>query len=252
LRAPLLALLLASIALAAPVGCGGGDGGSDLTVSAASSLTDAFTQYGNEFRAADTRFSFGGSDVLVAQIEQGARPDVFASANTDYPEELHNRGLAGRPVDFATNRLVIAVPANQTSIRSVSDLAEPGVTIAIGSASVPIGSYTRQVLSGLGEPEKAAILSNVGTQEPDVAGIVGKLTQGAVDAGFTYATDVDATNGELEAIDLPARLQPSVTYAATVIEGTDHVGQARAFIHGLLRGPGAQTLHQAGFGPPPQ
>jgi molybdate transport system substrate-binding protein len=231
-------------------GCGGG--GSDLTVSAASSLTDAFTQYGSDFRAANAQFSFGGSDVLVAQIEQGARPDVFASANTDYPQELHNRGLAGRPVDFATNRLVIAVPADQTSIRSVGDLARQGVSVAIGSASVPIGSYTREVLSRLPGSEKTAIMANVATQEPDVAGIVGKLTQGAVDAGFTYVTDVDATQGQLKAIPLPARLQPSVTYAATVVNGTNHRGQAQAFIHGLLRGAGAKALREAGFGPPPK
>jgi molybdate transport system substrate-binding protein len=252
LRARLPALLLASLVVAAPAGCGGGGNGSELTVSAASSLTDAFTRYGDEFRAASPRFSFGGSDVLEAQIEQGAKPDVFASANTDYPEELHNRGLAGRPVPFATNRLVIAVPSDQTSIRSVRDLARPGVTIAIGSASVPIGSYTRQVLLGLGGAENAAIMRNVATQEPDVAGIVGKLAEGAVDAGFTYVTDVDATHGQLRAIDLPARLQPSVTYAATVLNGTNHRGQAQAFIHGLVTGPGARALQQAGFGRPPK
>ena len=252
MRAWFLGAALASGALAVAAGCGGGGDGSELTVSAASSLTAAFTRYGAEFRAAHARFSFGGSDVLAAQIEQRARPDVFAAANTDYPEELHNRGLAGRPVPFATNRLVIAVPADQTSIRSVRDLARPGVTIAIGSASVPIGSYTRQVLLGLGGAENAAIMRNVATQEPDVAGIVGKLTQGAVDAGFTYVTDVDATQGQLRAIDLPSRLQPSVTYAATVLNGSNHRAQARAFIHGLVTGAGATALRQAGFGPPPK
>jgi molybdate transport system substrate-binding protein len=245
------ALLLAAAALTVG-GCGGGGNGSALTVSAASSLTNAFTRYGGEFRTAETRFSFGGSDVLAAQIEQGARPDVFASANTDYPEELHNRGIAGRPVAFATNRLVIAVPSGQSGIRSVRDLADPGVTIAMGSPSVPIGSYTRQVLSRLGPPERAAILDHVATEEPDVAGIVGKLTEGAVDAGFVYVTDVDATKGELRAIDLPGRLQPTVAYAATVLRDTNHFAQARAFVHGLVRGAGARALRQAGFGPPPR
>lgn len=248
----LAAAALASAALAVAAGCSGGENGSELTVSAASSLTAAFTRYGADFRAAHVRFSFGGSDVLAAQIEQGARPDVFAAANTDYPEELHNRGLAGRPVPFATNRLVIAVPADQASIRSVRDLARPGVTIAIGSASVPIGSYTRQVLLGLGGAENAAIMRNVATQEPDVAGIVGKLTQGAVDAGFTYVTDVDAAQGQLRAVGLPSRLQPSVTYAAAVLNGSNHRAQAQAFIHGLVTGAAAKALRQAGFGPPPK
>ncbi len=242
-------LLLVVIAVAF-AGCGG-SGSSGLTVSAASSLTAAFSEYGDEFDNADVKFSFAGSDVLAAQIRQGARPDVFASANTSYPDELHRRGLVGKPVVFAANRLVVAVPA-ESHIRSVHDLARSGVTIAIGSASVPIGEYTRQVLSRLGSTEKSAILDNVGSNEPDVAGIVGKLTQGAVDAGLTYVTDVDATDGELQAIELPRRLQPSVAYAAAVVDGTDHEERARAFIDGLLKGPGADDLRRAGFEPPPK
>ena len=247
----MLALALAFAAPATVAGCGNG-GGRELTVSAASSLTDAFTRYGSQLPGTGARFSFGGSDVLEAQIAQGARPDVFASANTGYPAELHRQGLAGRPVVFAANRLVIAVPADQDRIRSIRDLARPGTTIAIGSPSVPIGSYTRQVLSRLGGAERSAILGNVASQEPDVAGIVGKVTEGAVDAGFTYATDVDATHGELKAIELPRRAQPTVAYAATVIRGSDERKQARAFIRGLLRGPGARDLREAGFEPPPE
>ncbi len=197
MRATRIILVAAVAALVALPGCGGGSE-SQLTVSAASSLTDAFTRYGDEFHQADTRFSFAGSDVLAAQIQQGARPDVFASANTTYPDDLHHRRLAAKPVVFAANRLVIAVPADDSGIRSVHDLSRPGTTIAIGSASVPIGEYTRQVLSGLGKAQKSSVLDNVASEEPDVAGIVGKLTQGAVDAGFTYVTDVDATHGELE------------------------------------------------------
>lgn len=238
-------------AVTALAGCGGG-GEPRLTVSAASSLTSAFTRYGDEFDHADVQFSFAGSDVLAAQIEQGARPDVFASANISYPDQLHDRGLVGKPVVFGANRLVIAVPADDTEIRSARDLARPGTTIAIGSPSVPIGEYTRQVLSGLGKAERSGILDNVRSQEPDVAGIVGKLTQGGVDAGIVYVTDVRATRGELRAVEVPRRLQPSVAYAAAVVKGTDNAEQARAFIGGLLTGPGAKALRQAGFEPPPK
>ena len=87
--------------------------------------------------------------------------------------------------------------------------------------------------------------------EPDVAGIVGKLTQGAVDAGFVYITDVVATDGELEAIELPAKLQPDVAYGAAVVEGAENPEGAEAFIDGLLDGDGAEALEQAGFAPPP-
>jgi molybdate transport system substrate-binding protein len=245
------ALCLGGVVLAL-TGCGGGNGKPELTVSAASSLTAALTRYGDDFAAADARFSFAGSDVLAAQIRQGARPDVFASANTTYPDDLNGRGLVAKPVVFAANRLVAAVPAASGQIHSVNDLARPGVSLAIGSPSVPVGIYTRQVLSGLGESESSAILDNVGSNEPDVAGIVGKLTQRAVDAGFVYVTDVDATKGQLKAIELPARLQPSVAYAAAVVNGTDHQAQAQAFVEGLLSGPGQQALHDAGFEPPPK
>src|SRR2546429_632288 len=145
----------------------------------------------------------------------------------------------------------LAVPSGSTKVRSLADLAHPGVAVAIGSASVPIGSYTRQVLGNLGAVERNKILANVKTEEPDVAGIVGKLTQGAVDAGFVYATDVAATRGALRTIALPAELQPRVAYAAAIVKGTSHTSQARAFIAGLLRGAGARALREAGFLPPP-
>jgi molybdate transport system substrate-binding protein len=240
-----------ALALAA---CGGNDAGArrpDLIVSAASSLRQAFTSYGEHFKSARVRLSFAGSDELAAQIRQGVRPDVFASANTTLPDELHAKGLVGPPTVFAGNRLVIAVPAGAEKVRSLGDLARHGVTIAMGSASVPVGSYTRKVLSGLPAAEEKAILANVRSNEPDVAGVVGKLTQGAVDAGFVYITDVNATDGTLKAIALPSSLQPSVAYGAAVVTGARHPRQARAFIAGLLRGAGRKALAAAGFEPPP-
>ena len=184
------ATLLAACVLA--VAACGGDGDT-LTVSAAASLKQALTQYGGEFDEAKTRFSFAGSDELAAQIRKGAKPDVFASANTKLPDELYKEGLVEKPVTFAGNRLVLAVPASGAKVASLEDIQEPGTTLAIGSDSVPVGSYTRTVLGKLPSSESAAIMENVRSEEPDVAGIVGKLTQGAVDAGFVYASDVRAT-----------------------------------------------------------
>ncbi len=222
----------------------------NLTVSAASSLKDAFTAYAQQFSQASVRYSFAGSDILAAQIEQGIKPDIFASANTKFPDQLYAKGLVSKPVVFAANKLVIAVPAN-SKIKSVSDLEKPGVTIAIGAAAVPIGTYTREVLARLGATASHKILANVRSEEAEVTGIVGKLTQGAVDAGFTYVTDVKATNGALKAIPLPASLQPAVAYGIAVVTGSSHQAQARAFISGLLSGAGQKDLIQAGFLPPP-
>jgi molybdate transport system substrate-binding protein len=233
-------------------GSGGGTSGKpNLTVSAASSLKAAFTTYARQFPVADVHYSFAGSDILAAQIEQGIKPDVFASANTKLPDLLYRKGLLSKPVVFAGNRLVIAVPANSTKVRTLSDLQKPGVTIAIGAAAVPIGSYTREVLGRLGASESQRILGNVRSEEAEVTGIVGKLTAGAVDAGFTYITDVRATKGALRAIALPAALQPVVAYGIAVVSGSAHPAQARAFISGLLSGRGRADLLDAGFLPPP-
>jgi molybdate transport system substrate-binding protein len=243
-------LAAAMLALAA---CGGGDAGSKppLTVSAAASLKQAFTEYGRHFAGADARFSFAGSDELAAQIEKGVKPDVFAAANTKLPAALYAKGLVEKPTVFAGNKLVLAVPAEGATVGSLRDLERGGVKLAIGSAAVPIGAYTRTVLGRLPARESRAILGNVRSAEPDVAGITGKLTQGAVDAGFLYASDVRATDDKLKAIDLPGRLQPSVAYGVAVVRGAKHPEQAKAFVAGLLHGTGAGALHAAGFLPPP-
>jgi molybdate transport system substrate-binding protein len=248
----LLALLVAPL-----VACGddqvSGSGAEkpQLTVSAAASLKTAFTEYGKQFPDADARFSFAGSDDLAAQIEQGVKPDVYAAANTKLPDALYDKGLVEKPTVFAGNRLVLAVPADSAKVASLEDLAAHGVTIAVGAKDVPVGSYTRTVLDKLPAAQREAILANVRSEEPDVAGITGKLTQGAVDAGFLYVSDVRATDGTLKAIELPADLQPAVAYGVAVVKGAKHVEEAKKFIAGLLDGAGAQALADAGFEPPP-
>ena len=247
IRTP-LAGLVAALALA---GCDGGGGGTpDLKVSAAASLKSPFTAYAKAFTAAHVQLSFGGSDVLAAQIRQGARTDVYAAANAALPDALYAQRLVERPVPFARNRLVLAVPAG-SSARGLRDLERPGRKLAIGSSTVPIGSYTLKVFARLDPSERGLLLANVRSREPDVTGIVGKLTQGAVDGGFVYVTDVRATKGALRAIELPAALQPSVVYEAAVVRGSKHARQARAFIDGLLHGRGAAELRTAGFESPP-
>jgi molybdate transport system substrate-binding protein len=218
-----------------------------IKVAAAASLKAAFTRYGRGFKPANVDFSFAGSDLLAAQIEQGIKPDVFAAANLTLPQRLYARRLMSKSVVFAGNRLVLAVPARSTKVRSLSDAEQPGITIAIGSPTVPVGAYTRDVLARLGKGASAHILANVRSQEPDVSGIVGKLTQGAVDAGFTYVTDVRATNGKLAAIALPRSARPVVSYGIGLVEGSTHRAAASQFIRGLLAGPGRSALLAAGF-----
>jgi molybdate transport system substrate-binding protein len=244
---PVLSLLLLPLL----AGCGGGGSKPPLVVSAATSLKSAFTSYGRHFPDAQARFSFGGSDQLAAQIEQGVKPDVFAAANVALPDQLYAKHLVEKPVRFAVNRLVIAVAPN-SRVTDLSGLVRPGVKLAMGSQSVPVGAYTRKVIDGLPPGIAHKILANVRSTEPDVAGVVGKVAEGAVDAGFVYITDVRATHGRLRAIDIPQALQPRVLYAVAVVRGAKHRKQAKAFIRGLLKGTGRQALGDAGFEPAPR
>ena len=246
----LLALLaVAAGSLAAMAGCGGSDSDDpdQLVVSAAASLQKAFNDY-VDAAGIEAKMSFAGSDELAAQIRQGVKPDVYAAANTTLPDELHKEGLVGEPTVFATNTLVLAVPQD-SQIASLDDLTKPETSIVMGDPAVPVGSYTREVLDRLPADQSKAIYDNVRSEEPDVSSISGKLTQGAADAGFIYITDVEATDGQLKAIQLPADLQPNVTYGAAVVTGAKNPDGARAFIDGLLSGDGATALKEAGFKP---
>jgi molybdate transport system substrate-binding protein len=248
-RALALTALVASLALLG-AGCGGDDEETTITVSAAASLQTAFEAYEDHLDGFKARYSFAGSDELAAQIKQGANPDVFASANTTYPDELHRQDLVEKPAVFIGNDLVIAVPSdNPANVGSISDLAKPGVDLVIGTNTVPVGSYTQEVLGKLPAGERKAIDANVRSREPDVTSIVGKLTQGAADAGFLYTSDVAAAGDQLDAIKLPTDLAPRVQYGIAVVSGSDHQEDAKSFIDGLLAPSGQRLLDQNGFKP---
>jgi molybdate transport system substrate-binding protein len=251
------ALALAGL-LVASLGAGCADdatlsGGGDkpqIVVSAASSMKEALTACAPEFPEATVRLQFAGSDELAAQIRQGVPVDVFAAANTKLPEALARAGELGEPVAFASNRLVLAVPSDGGAVDSLEALERPDVTLVIGAEGVPVGDYTRAVLARLGAERSEAVLANVRSNEPDVKGIVGKLVQGAADAGFVYASDVKASGGELRAIALPGELEPTATYAAGVVAGAKQPDAAEAFVDDLLAGGCHDALLAAGFGEP--
>ena len=239
------------VGVLAVAGCGGESEGPRLTVSAASSLKKPLTDYGEGFDRADVRLSFGPSDLLAAQIRGGVRPDVYAAANTQLPDELFAAGLVERPVRFAANRLVVAVPGENAKVKRFEDLARRGVRIGTGSPSVPIGAYTNQVLGRIPLARRSAFVGNLRSREPDVSAVVAKVAQGVIDAGFVYITDVEAMGGRLKAIEIPKRLRPQVAYAAAVVRGTEHPDEATRFVRDLVSGDGAAALRRAGFEPPP-
>jgi molybdate transport system substrate-binding protein len=244
-----LCVLTALGGMAALAGCDGGSGDPQLTVLGASSLTEALERYGDSFEGARVRSSFAGSDQLAAQIRQGAGADVFASADTSYPAQLHREGLAEKPVVFARNRLVVVVPRD-SGLHTLADLARPGTKLVIGDPSVPVGAYTREVLGRLPAAEQAALLENVRSEEPEVSAVLAKVVGGAADAGFVYATDARTEAGQVRTVPIPRSLQPEVAYAVVVLRDSPEPELARRYLEGLLHGEGAADLRAAGFLPP--
>ena len=236
--------VLAVLLLALPATAAGAVGGDRLNVYAAASLTEVFEQVDPE-----SAYNFAGSNQLAFQIRQGAAADVFASASPKYTQSLFRAGLVERPSTFASNSLVLAVPrANRAGLRSVFDLRTKDVRLVVGTAAVPVGAYTRDVLRRLG---LTSVLAKVVSREPDVKGIVGKLALGQADAGFVYATDVRTVAGRVTAIRLPPRAQPTVRYEIAVVARSRSKAAARAWVRALRTGARARRLlSQAGFGLP--
>src|SRR3954452_11806558 len=216
------------------------------TVYAAASLNKALPALDHT-----ATYSFAGSNTLQTQIERGAPADVFASASPAEARALFDEGRCTRPVTFATNILVVIVPkANPAHVRSVYSLRGSGKRLAIGTAGVPIGQYTRLLLRRL---HLSSVLStNKVSQEKDVSSVLAKVALGSADAGFVYHTDALTARGRVREIALPARGQPPVTYQLCAVRraGANADG-ARAFIEHMTGADGRRELARHGFGPPP-
>lgn len=216
---------------------------SELTVYAAASLTNVFPRIDPS-----PRYSFGGSNTLAAQIEQGAPADVFAAANTQLPAELHAKRLCSEPVVFTRNALEIVVPrSNPAHIRRVGDLARRGVKVDVAAPGVPVGDYTIRALRALGLAR--AVLKNVVSEETDVRGVLAKVALDEADAGFVYATDARTAAGRVRTIALPARARPNVEYGVCVVTASRSRAPARRFVSELLSRAGQVRLQAAGFLP---
>ena len=214
-----------------------------LTVFAAASLTDVLPKL-----APANRYSFGGSDALATQIEEGAPADLYASANSSLPAKLHARGLVERPVAFTRNALVVVVPAsNPAHITSVRDLATRGVSVDLAESSVPVGGYTQKVLQRLGLAKR--VNANAVSRESDVRGVLAKVALGQADAGFVYATDARSVAKKVHVIRIPASAQPDVTYAIAVVTASKHKSAAGAFVARLRGKAGRAILARYGFLP---
>ena len=236
-------------------GCGGAQTAAPsaqrvpVTVLAAASLQDVFTQLKPRFEAAnpgaDLRFSFGGSSDLAQQIVNGAPADVFASANTAQMNVVAAAGkVAGEPKPFATNVLTIVVPpGNPKNIHSFADLAKPGVTEVVCARQVPCGAATTKI------EQSTHITLSPASEEPDVRSVLTKVEANEADAGLVYVTDARSAGGKVQEIDFPEAKTAVNTYLIAVINGAPHPQLAQAFMNFVLGPQGQQQLAAAGFGP---
>jgi molybdate transport system substrate-binding protein len=232
----------------------------EILVSAASSLTDAFTEAGKRFQdlnpKATVTFNFGSSASLATQIDEGVPVDVFASANLDQMKAVADRGNVGDSTIFATNSLVVVVPRGSHQIQSLRDLGKPGLKLVLAAAAVPAGQYAREALrkastaAGYGPDFSSRVLANVRSEEANVRVVLAKVQLGEADAGIVYRTDVAAAGSDVTAIPIPPEFNVVATYPVAVVKGADNEATARAFVAFLLSPDGQAILQRFGFGPP--
>jgi molybdate transport system substrate-binding protein len=253
-----VAVPLALALVAGLSGCGDDDpasaaasgrGGKTLTVFAAASLTESFTELGRAFESAHpetkVRFNFGSSATLAQQITQGAPADVFAAASPATMKTVTDAALATAPTTFVRNRLEIAVPAdNPAKVDELKDLADPKIKVALCAAQVPCGAAAVKALDGGGLKVKPV------TFEQDVKATLTKVELGEVDAALVYKTDVLAAGGKAKGIAFPEADKAINDYPIAALSKAPAADLAGQFVELVLSAQGKSVMAKAGFDAP--
>ncbi|WP_082634134.1 molybdate ABC transporter substrate-binding protein [Arthrobacter alpinus] len=221
-----------------------------LSVFAAASLKKTFTDLATAFEAAHPKvkvsLSFDGSSTLVTQIIQGARADVFASADTKNMTKLSDAKMAaGEPLDFATNFLTLVVPpTNPANIASFADAAKAGTKLVICAPQVPCGA------AALSDATNAGLTLAPVSEELNVTSVLGKVTSGEADAGLVYVTDAKSAGQAVTEVPLKLATPTVNKYPIVAVEGSKQQELAQAFIALVTAPQGQKVLQDAGFGTP--
>src|SRR6516162_1492932 len=247
------AVILAALVAVAAAGCSSSSSapstsssssGGTITVFAAASLMETFTQIGKQFEAAhkgDTvKFSFGPSSGPATEITGGAPADVFASASPATMDVVVKAGDAASPQNFAKNVMEVAVPPNNpANVTSVTDLAKKSVKVALCQPQVPCGEVAAEVF------KNANITVKPVTLEADVDSVVTQVETGNVDAGMVYVTNVLSAGSKLKGITIPANVNASTLYPIATIKSSKHASIAKEFVDYVLSPAGQQVLAAA-------
>ncbi len=230
-----------------------------LTILAASSLTEVIPDIGALFRqkypTATLNYSFASSSVLRTQIEQGAKADLFASADDIQMNAAVKAGVIdGTPTQFVKNKLVVIAPKNSTTITTLKDLSKPGLKLVLAAPEVPVGNYARQSLAKMsldpayGPGFSDAALKNLVSNEANVRAVVSKVALGEADAGFCYLSDVTAaTAPQVTIIPIPDQFNVIATYYIGVVKGSKYPDFAKGFIDAITSDAGKQALKKYNF-----
>jgi molybdate transport system substrate-binding protein len=232
----------------------------ELTVFAAASLTEPFTEMGKRLEATfpglKILYNFGGSPTLRTQLEQGARADVFASADAAQMELAQKSGVVqGNTAIFVKNRLVVIVPReNPGKIMAFRDLARPGLKLDLAAPKVPVGNYSRQALQkataeyGAEFAERA--LKNVVSEEENVKQVVTKVQLGEADAGIVYVSDVTPrVSNAVHMIPIPDAYNQIATYPMALTQSVQNRLAAEMFVNFVLSAEGQAALKAHNFIP---
>ncbi|WP_372451860.1 molybdate ABC transporter substrate-binding protein [Catellatospora tritici] len=222
----------------------------DVTVFAASSLTESFKQIGKDFEAAHpgtkVTFNFAGSSALATQIIQGAPADIFAAASPATMKTVTDAGdAAGTPTVFVKNQLVIAVPKlNPKGVTGLADLTKPGLKVALCAEQVPCGAAAKKAL------DAAGVRLTPVTLEQEVKGALQKVKLGEVDAALVYRTDTQAAANDVDGIEFPESAKAINDYPVVLLKNAPNETAAQAFLDYLQTGPAKAVLGAAGFQAP--
>ena len=220
-----------------------------IVVFAAASLKTAFTGIADRFKAAngaEVDFDFGGSSDLATQLNNGAAADVFASADTANMDKVAKTGLlAGSPVNFASNTLVIVVArGNPKNITSLRDLTRPGLSVVVCAQPVPCGSAARRV------EDSAGVQLTPVSEETSVTDVLNKVTTGQADAGLVYVSDARSAGDKVTTVQFPEAASAVNVYPIAVLKGSAHPDLAPKFVDLVTGAEGQNILGQAGFAKP--
>ena len=279
--------LLAAVAATLAVACGGGDDDAtpradgatatsapgvtpatavplqgEITVFAASSLTDAFKEAGARFQDQNPKtkvsFNFAASSALATQINEGAPADVFASADTAQMKVVTDKGNgSGDPVVFATNLPTIVVPKSGSPVTSFADLAKPGIKLVLAAPEVPIGRYARDIFANASKPSGGVsadfsdrALANLKSNEANVRAVLTKIQTGEADAGIVYSTDAATASNDVKLIEIPAAYTVIAQYPIVALKTSRNDAVAKAWVTFITSDAGKAILAKYGFGKP--